>query len=70
MNMNLGWSTFKLKSDSGNEDNSDPNKEFSLNLTPRIGYQSYIDKEKEANENNLRYIIGTFGLKLGLTVIL
>jgi hypothetical protein len=173
MNMNLGWSTFKLKSDSGNEDNSDPNKEFSLNLTPRIGYfvinnlafgldftiaythskrnggryisnitnfgtgpflryyipsqkllpfaeasysigssktaweyddfdderttkvqqygfgiglgvplgekvsfdsfigyQSYIYKEKEDNEDNLRYIAGTIGLKLGLTVIL
>lgn len=173
MNMNLGWSTFKQKSDSGNEDNSDPDKEFSLNLTPRvgyfvinnlavgldlsmaythskrnggesvsnitrfgagpflryyiptqkllpfaevnysfgsskyawksdtydderismvqqygfgiglgvplgekvsfdmlIGYQSYIYKEKEDNEDNVRYIVGTIGLKLGLTVIL
>lgn len=37
-NMNLGWSTYKQKSDSGDEDNSDPDKEFSLNLTPRVGY--------------------------------
>ncbi len=35
-----------------------------------IGYQSYIYKEKEDNEDNLRYIVGTIGLKLGLTVIL
>ena len=38
MNMNLGWSTHKVKSDSGDDDNSDPVKEFSLNLTPRAGY--------------------------------
>jgi len=36
--MNVGISTFKTKSDSGNEDNSDPNKEFSINLTPKLGY--------------------------------
>lgn len=38
MNMNLGWSTHKVKSDSGDDDNSDPIKEFSINLTPRVGY--------------------------------
>lgn len=172
-NMNLGWSSHKVKSDSRDGDNSNPSKEFSINLTPRvayfiidnlavgldftldythtsgndgqyisnmtrfgtgpflryyiptpkllpfaeanysrgssknvweydtidgerttkvqqygfgiglgvplgekvsfdmlIGYQSYIYKEKEDNEDNLRYIIGTIGLKLGLTVIL
>lgn len=171
--MNLGWSTHKTKSDSRDDDNSDPGKEFSLNLTPRvgyfvidnlavglditlaythtkgnngqyvsnttrfgtgpflryyiptqkllpfaeanysigsdknvweydssdgeriikvqqygfgiglgvplgekisfdmlIGYQSYIYKEKEDNEDNLRFIVGTIGLKLGITVIL
>ena len=36
--MNVGISTFKIKSDSGHEDNSDPDKEFSINLTPRLGY--------------------------------
>ena len=38
MNMNLGWSTFKEKSDSGDDDNSNPDKEFSINLIPRVGY--------------------------------
>lgn len=174
MNMNLGWSTHKVKSDSGDDDNSDPVKEFSLNLTPRagyfvinnlavgldftlayshmkrtsggeshsirtrygvgpflryyiptqkllpfaeanysigssktkweydtfdgenstkvqqwglgiglgipmgekvafdalIGYQSYIFKDTDDNEDNVRYIVGTIGLKLGLTVFL
>lgn len=174
MNMNLGWSTHKVKSDSGDDDNSDPDKEFSINLIPRvgyfvinnlavgldftlaynhiksssggeyisnrtgfgagpflryyipthkllpfaeasytfgssktkweyetldgerstkiqqwglgfglgipmgekvafdalIGYQSHIYKEKEDNDDNLRYIVGTIGLKLGLTVFL
>ena len=174
MNMNLGWSTHKVKSDSGDYDNSDADKEFSLNLTPRagyfvinnlavgldftlaythmkrtsggeyssnmtrfgagpflryyirtqkllpfaegsysigssknqwefdtmdgerstkvqqwgigiglgipmgekvafdalIGYQSNIFKEKDDNEDNVRYIVGTIGLKLGLTVFL
>jgi hypothetical protein len=172
--MNLGWSTFKQKSNSGGEDNSDSDKEFSLNLSPRvgyfiinnlavgldftlayahlksisggeyisnktrfgagpfvryyiptqklqpfaeasysigsskykweydtldgeritkvqqysfgiglgiplgekvsfdtlIGYQSYIFKEKEDNEDNVRFIVGTIGLKLGLTIYL
>jgi len=36
--MTLGWSTYKSKSDSGNEDNSDRPKEFSINLTPKFGY--------------------------------
>ena len=174
MTMNLGWSTFNVKSDSGDDDNSDPDKEFSINLVPRmgyfiisnfavgldfklaynhikstsggeynsirtefgagpflryyiptdkllpfaeasysigssktkweydtfdgerstkvqqwglgfglgipmgekvafdalIGYQSNIYKEKEDNDDNLRYIVGTLGLKLGLTVFL
>ena len=171
--MNIGLSTFKTKSDSGNEDNSNPDKEFSISLTPKVGYflidnlavgleftvgyshansgngdyisnstrtgvgpfiryyvpvkniltfteayysygsmnnrwdytgdtgehdyqvqqygigiglgiplgdkvsfdallgyQSYIYKAKEDNENNERSIIGTYGLKLGLTVFL
>lgn len=36
--MNLAWTIVKTKSDSGDEDNSDPDKVFSINLTPRIGY--------------------------------
>jgi hypothetical protein len=173
LSMNLGWSTHKVKSDSGDEDNSNPDKEFSVNLVPRvgyfvidnlavgldftlaynhinstsgeyisnrtgfgagpflryyipankllpfaeanysigssntkwdygtiggerstkiqqwglgvglgipmgekvafdalIGYQSHMYKEKEDNEDNIRHIVGTIGLKLGLTVLL
>jgi len=36
--MNLGMTTFKVKSDTGNEDNSDPDKQFSMNFIPRFGY--------------------------------
>ncbi len=35
-----------------------------------IGYQSHIIKAKEDNEDNARDIIGTIGLKLGLTIFL
>ncbi len=38
MNMNLGWSNHKVKSDSRDSDNSNPSKEFSINLTPRVAY--------------------------------
>ena len=34
--MNLGWTTYKSKNDSGDE--SDPIKAFSINLIPRVGY--------------------------------
>ena len=36
--MNLGWSTFKLKSDSADDDNQNSDKQFSISLTPRVGY--------------------------------
>jgi len=35
-----------------------------------VGYQSHILKSKEDNEDNSRDIIGTIGLKLGLTIFL
>ena len=35
-----------------------------------IGYQSHIIRAKENNEDNARDIIGTIGLKLGLTIFL
>lgn len=34
--LNLGWTTYKSKNDSGDE--SDPIKAFSINLIPRVGY--------------------------------
>jgi len=34
--MNLGWTTYTSKNDSGDE--SDPIKAFSINLIPRVGY--------------------------------
>lgn len=38
LNMNLAWSTFKQKSDSGDGDNQNSDKQFSISLTPRVGY--------------------------------
>lgn len=35
-----------------------------------LGYQSYMYKAKEDNDDNLRSILGTFGLKLGVTILL
>lgn len=35
-----------------------------------LGYQSFMFKAKEDNEDNLRSIVGTFGLKFGVTVLL
>ena len=35
-----------------------------------FGYQSYMYKAKEDNDNNLRSIFGTFGLKIGVTILL
>ena len=35
-----------------------------------LGYQSFILKAKEDNEDNVREIIGTIGLKPGLTIFL
>lgn len=52
LNMNLGWSTFKQKSDSGDEDNSNSDKQFAISLTPRMGY----------------FIINNFAVGLDLTI--
>ena len=35
-----------------------------------VGYHVYVNKDKEDNENNLRWVAGTLGLKLGFTVFL
>lgn len=38
LNMNVGWSTFKQKSNSVNEAYINPDKRFAISLTPRLGY--------------------------------
>ena len=35
-----------------------------------FGYYSYRYKEKEDNDNNVKNIIGTFGMKFGVTILL
>ena len=41
-----------------------------VSLDGILGYQVFTYKAKENNENNMSSIVGTIGLKLGLTVFL
>jgi len=83
VNYSMGSRTYKSEFD-GNEPYTDKNaiKLYGAGLGLAIpigekvtfdtvaGYHAYINKDKEDNESNERFVAGTIGLKLGFTVFL
>ncbi len=82
--VNYGIGSSKHKTDNNNEENETKyhNQQYGFGIGLGVplgekvtfdtlfGYQSFMYKAKEDNEDNFRSIVGIFGLKLGVTVLL